>query len=212
MRAAVVAALCWPVIGWALWRFGPTAVAWGLPAHEVVTRLLLGSAFELSIHPVSGTANTLEMNVHATRRALTCGAGLVVPGDAWRVHTSLFHVLQQWWIALAALTACSAADARLACRWALRALPTMAVVQLVTLPVLLAAGVLDVTCAHAELQSGRSEPSLVRVMDAVLQNGGLWFTTLVVLAASFLAAREQPQPAAPAVAAPRRRARPPGRA
>lgn len=103
MRPAVVAALCWPLIGWALWRFGPTAVGWGLPLHEVVTRLLLGSAFELNIHPVAGTANTLEMNVYATRRALTCGAGLVVPGDAWRVHTSLFHGLQQWWIALAAL-------------------------------------------------------------------------------------------------------------
>lgn len=185
---AIAAAL---LMGLGTWSIAPPVLAATLPLHAELTGALLGPAFEVEIRMLE-VDRRLEMSARAMRSSSSCGAG-VRAGDAWLVRTSALHVIQQWWIASAALLASFVPGARSALRGALYALPIAACLQFVTLPVILAAGVLDVTCARSAMLGWPVEPSMLRMFDAVLQNGGSWFLSLLALGAGHVVAhRRQP--------------------
>lgn len=175
--------------GLGTWRAGPAMLEATLPLQAVLTGALLGQAFETEIR-VLAFDRRLEMSVRATQTSSSCGAG-VRAGDAWLVRTSALHVIQPWWIASAALLLSFVLGARSLLRGALYALPLEALLPFVMLPVILAAGVLDVTCERAAMLGWPVEPSFLRAFDAVLQNGGSWFLSFLSLGTGYAVARRR---------------------
>ena len=173
------------LFAWPVYALGPAAITPWLPVHARVTSLLDGGNFE-RLRILDDAAQTLELHATATLPREQCGRS-VRAGDAWRVRTSLLHHTQQWLIALVLLAAVPVRSARLRAAWCAIAMPLVFAQQFITLPVLLAAGIDDVACAGRSAPGWPVQlpPTPLLAADAVLQNGGLWLLTAVLLAVSW---------------------------
>jgi hypothetical protein len=185
------ALLAMVLLAWPVYVLGPHVLAPALPLHARLVSHLDGGNHE-RLRILDDVAQTVELRATATLPRVHCGAR-VVAGDAWVVRTSALHITQQWLIALALLLALPTRSPAARLRWCAIALPLVLAQQFVTLPVLLAAGIDDVVCGR--LVQAAAFPQLpattLLAIDAVLQNGGLWLLTSVLLALAWQLAHLQ---------------------
>ncbi len=190
-RVAGRALLATLLVAWPVYILGPQILAPALPLHARLVSHLDGGNHE-SLRILDDGAQTVELYATATLPRVQCGT-TVVAGDAWVVRTSVLHVTQQWLIALALLLALPTRSFATRLRWCAIALPLVLAQQFFTLPVLLAAGIDDVVCSRLHLTGSYAPfpPTVLRAVDAMLQNGGLWLLTAVLLALAWQLAHLQ---------------------
>lgn len=180
---ALLAAL---LFTWPLYAIGPHVLAPLLPLHERIVSHLDGGNFA-QLRVFDNAAQTVHLRSTATLEGSRCGVRVLM-GDAWVVRTSALHFTQQWLIALVVLVSWPTRSGWARAVWSAIALPLVFVQQFVTLPVLLAAGVEAVVCGKRVMlePAPTLPPTPLLAVDAVLQNGGLWLITAVLLATTWL--------------------------
>lgn len=171
--------LMWVLASACVLAFGPRAVDAALPLHEDLSEFLgMGYAAELSRIDEAG-----KPMIFMQARALEplTYAGRMIPRDtSWQVRVDLDVVTQQWIVAMVLATVVP-----LASMWRRFALLIAAAaaawcVQFLTVPVLLASGVVDVVSASSGSVDKHAAAVLMHAYDLALQNGGTWVPTFAL--------------------------------